>query len=147
MCKTKLPALSGLSASPAPSLDYGVKFPNSTKVCDLFGTELPPFSATADLPGKPTGQLWFPHENNASENWINTLEQGEDFIVEISLKEPDHVAKTTSEDRTRLVFMKMEGDEYYTFLGVYVLNANETNKRGHCVWVRISENYPFIAVI
>lgn len=119
----------------------GQKFKSSQVVCDQLGAKIPPFSATADLPEKTKGQLWFPHENNASENWINTLVQGEELILEIALKDLDHVAKTIGEGRTRLVFMKKEGDGEYTFLGVYKLDEIAHKSLGCCVWKRISKVY------
>ena len=75
--------------------------------------------------------LWFP--NAQSNEWNNNSGLG--VIIESpkkTSKTKAHVNKFLNTYELRITFLKHGGD--YTYVGVYELDKQETNKMGVCVW-------------
>lgn len=103
--------------------------------------------------GMKNTEIWWPKISSKSNyagwfNKLNDLDSGETVtIIESNQKNAceneNMLNKNCEEDRTRIVFGVIEGDECvvgycYRFLGVFNLDKGMSRKQNACVWVRES---------
>lgn len=102
--------------------------------------------AAFDVPGKQDEMVWFPSVN--SRDWSNVITPDGKMIYEYYKKgEPmrsKHVRLWIKENKKRITFLKMKnamGLNEYWFVGVFIIDPEESLKENKCVWRRIDVKY------
>ena len=99
-----------------------------------------------DVPGKADETVWCP--NVKSREWSNEISNDgmiiREFYKKGDPKRTEHVRQSIQENKKRITFIKMEdilGYNYYKFVGVFVIDAEQSLKENKCVWKRVADTY------
>lgn len=101
-------------------------------------------SAGFNVPNKPGFKVWLPSKGNRY--WVNKL-QDEETIIEYNKdtnKRKDHVIENIKQNEKRITFFRQKdelGFIFYKFVGVFEIDATESQKKNMCVWKLASDRY------
>lgn len=123
---------------------------NKRQAVDLCGGTYCQMGSTAYINGKVSKcVVWCPN-NSPSNVWSNILEQNEDVFREYRRGTDADTKKDIDECNSencrtyikdpiiRIIFLREDGNTYYRFLGIYVLDVKTSKENNELVWRRIS---------
>ena len=120
------------------------------EAADIFGTKVKNRGFLRpggfDVPGKTDEMVWCPNVN--SRDWSNEISPDGQTIREYNKKgdpkRADHVKHCIQQNKKRITFMKMKdalGYNYCKFVGVFVIDPEQSLKENKCVWRRVADIY------
>lgn len=125
-----------------------------TEICNCFGFEHASQRGARKLKSRSNTLIWWPHENYAvgdkmideKSNWYNKLEDEETIVeYDLRLNGEDEIEKFCNAEinveRKRIVFYRkhnMFNDKLYRFVGVFMIDKDETRTRKKRVYKRIA---------